>query len=392
MFLISTPVEGCAEDNWLKLENVARDYAIFSNIAIPSFHTAPTDELYELARDMQFLDRSVENLFRSFLSSFESALLFENIDLLEGLIIKKQKCGENITNFSWNMAIYSPYMLLSDLADLLYQHYQNLDQQIRHNVAAYRENLKVARECIRTEDTLATQNLACFVREENVIDTEYIQSVYVAVPLKSESMWYEVCETLHDNMVACSSCLVAEDRDYKLYSVVIVREDFLEFRDNCAKYGFIARVYQCDPNGFARKFHERQKVEETAHYQNIMLIQWLKIVADEIFEVLMHVKIFRAYIASSIVYGGREFQIIMFHPRRNLSQRLQTALTKLYEEDEIEQESDVITDESDILDSSNLSDSEMYLALDSDSEILLKPKSFYPPYLIYKVYLPFPQC
>ncbi|KAL3997647.1 V-ATPase subunit C family protein [Acanthocheilonema viteae] len=385
MFLISTPVDDCPEASWLKLQNVARNFATFSNIAIPNFRTAPIAELYELSKDMQLLDHSVENLFRSFLSAFENVLLFEDIDLLENLIIRKQRYGENITDFSWNMAIYSPHLLLSDLCELFYKHFQNLDQQIRHNVTTYKENLKIAKEYIRTEETLATQNLACFVREETIIDTEYIQSVYVAVPQQSANTWLEICETLHDSMVACSSCFIIEDDDYKLYSVVVVREDFLEFRDNCAKYGFIARGYQCDPDGFARKLHERQKVEEAARYQNIMLIQWLKLMADEIFEVLIHIKIFRAYISSLIIYDGREFQIIMFYPRKNSSQRLQSELTKLYEEQE---ESDV-TDETVSLHSSDLSDSDA----DSNSGPERKPKieSLYPPYLIYKVGLPFPE-
>lgn len=378
MFIISTPVEDCPEANWLRLKNVAHNFATFSTISIPNFQIAPKAQLYELSKDTQLLDHSVENLFRSFLSAFENVLLFEDVDLLENLVIRKQRYGENITDFSWNIAIYSPHLLLPDLCELFYKHFQSLDQQIRHNVAMYKENLKIAKEYIRTEETLATQNLARFVREESVIDTEYIQSVFVAVPQRSVNTWLEICETLHDSMVARSNCFIIEDDDYKLYSVVIVRENFLEFRDNCAKYGFIARQYQCDPDEFSRKLHEQQKIEEAARYQNIMLIQWLKLMADEIFEVLIHIKIFRAYISSSIIYDGREFQIIMFYPRKNLSQRLQSELMKLHDEGE---ESDV-TDESDLLDSNS----------DSDSlrESILE--NFYPPYLIYKVGLPFPEC
>ncbi|VDK80235.1 unnamed protein product [Litomosoides sigmodontis] len=382
MFLISTPVEGSPEANWLKLQKVAENFATFSNIPIPNFRTAPEAQLYELLKDMQLLDHSMENLFRSFLATFEKVLLFEDVDLLESLVIRKQRYGEKITDFAWNMAIYSPYLLLSDLCELFYKHFQNLNQQIRRNVATYKENLKIAREYIRAEETLVTQNLACFVREESVIDTEYIQTVFIAVPQRSTNVWLEVYETLHDSAVACSSCFITEDDDYKLYSMVVVREDFVDFRDSCAKYGFIARGYQSDPGGFARKFHERQKVEEAARYQNIMLIQWLKLMADEIFEVLIHVKVFRAYISSSIIYSGRRFQIIMFYPRKNLSQRLQSELTKLYEEEESN-----ITDETDSLDSSDLSIEDS----DSDSEReSAKLEDSCPPYLIYKVGLPLP--
>lgn len=381
MFLISTPVEDRSKASWLKFQDVAQNFATFSKIQIPNFQTAPKAELYDLSKDMQLLDHSMENLFRSFLTVFEKVLLFEDVDLLESLVMRKQRYGEKITDFVWNMATYSPDLSLSDLCQLFYKHFQNLDQQIRRNVATYKENLKIAREYIRAEETLATQNLACLVREKTVIDTEYIQSVYIAVPQRSANVWLEVCETLHDSAVACSSCFIIEDDDYKLYSMVIVREDFLDFRDSCAKYGFIARGYQCDPDGFARKLHERQKVEEAARYQNIMLIQWLKLMADEIFEVLIHVKIFRAYISSLIAYSDRKFQIAMFYPRKNLSQRLQSELTKLYGK-----KGSNIKDESDSLDLSSSnpeSESERQLAK-------AKVKSPHPPYLIYKVSLPLP--
>lgn len=364
MFLISAPVEDCVEVSWLKLKSVALNFATFSNISIPKFRTAPKAELHELSKDLLHMDHSVENLFRYLLSTFEGVLQLEDVDLLEHLVVQKQTYGENITNFSWNMTKYSPYLSLSDLCHLFYKHFQNLNRQMRNNVVTYKENLKIATDYIIAEETLATQNLTSVVREETVVDTEYIQSVYVAVPQQSTDTWLEVYETLHDSVIACSNCFIVEDNDYKLYSVVIVRDDFLEFRDNCAKIGFIAREYRSDQDGFARKLHERRKLEEATRYQNVMLIQWLKVIADDIFEVLIHIKIFRAYIASLIRYGHNNFQIIMFYPKKNSSQRLQIELRKLYEDDD---------------------------KIDLDSEIELKQKNSYLPYLIYKVGLAFPQ-
>ncbi|EFO23227.1 hypothetical protein LOAG_05259 [Loa loa] len=368
MFLISAPIEDCAEASWLKLKAVVLNFATFSSISIPKFRTAPKAELYELSKDLLQLDHSVENLLRSLLGTFEDVLRLEDVDLLEHLVVQKQTYGENITNFSWNMAKYSPYLLLSDLCHLFYKHFRNLDQQMRNNAATYKENLKIATEYITAEETLATQNLARLVREETVIETEYIQSVYIAVPQQSANTWLEVYEALHDSVVACSSCFIAEDSDYKLYSAVVVREDFLEFRDNCAKIGFIAREYQCDQEGFARKLHERRKLEEATRYQNIMFTQWLKVIADDMFEVLIHIKVFRAYIGSLIRYGRGKFHIIMFYPRSNSLQRLQSELRKLYAEEEYIGETD-----------------------QPESERKLRQGNDSPPYLMYKIGLAFPE-
>ncbi|KAM3722061.1 V-type proton ATPase subunit [Dirofilaria immitis] len=270
MFLISAPIQDWVEKSWLKLEIIAFNFASFSNIQIPNFQAASKTELYELSKDLLHLDHSVESLFRSLLSTFESVLLQEDVDLLEHLIIQKQS----------------------------------------------------------------------YVSEETVIDTDYIQSVYVAVPHQSEDSWLETYETIHDSVVACSSCFVAEDSDYKLYSVVIVCEDFLEFRENCAKFGFIARGYRSDPDGYARKLHEQRKLEEATRYQNV----------------------FRAYIGSLLRYGEAKFQIIMFYPRKNLSQRLQAELKKFYEKQQDKNDTN-----------------------ESDSEAELKKGSSHLPFLIYKI-------
>uniref|UniRef100_A0A915PK89 V-type proton ATPase subunit C n=1 Tax=Setaria digitata TaxID=48799 RepID=A0A915PK89_9BILA len=370
MFLISAPIYDCDESSWLKLKAVAFNFATFSKIQTPKFRIAPKSELYELSKDMLQLDHSVENLFRFLLSTFEDVLQQEGVDLLEHLITQKQLYGGNITNFSWDVAKYSPYLFLSDLCHLFYKHFHELDQQMRSNVATYKENLKVAAEYIIAEETLATQNLARCVYQESVIDTEYIQSVYVAVPRQLATKWLEVYETLHDSVVSCSSCFITEDNDYKLYAVVIIRKGFLEFRDNCAKNGFIAREYQSDQDGFARKLHEQRKLEEATQYQNVMLIQWLKVISDDLFELLLHIKLFRAYVGSLLRYGQNKFQTIMFYPRKNSSQRLQIELRKLYEKQD--EKNETITNR-------------------TVQQKQVKQEGNFLPYLIYKVDLGFPE-
>lgn len=366
MFLISAPVEDCDEANLLKLKAVALNYATFSNIPIPEFRTAPAAVLHELAKDLSQLDHAMENLLHHLLSTFESVLRLEGVDLLEHLVIEKQIYKDSITNFTWNTVKYSPYLSLNDLCDLFYKDFRDLDHQMRKNVATHKENLKIATEYVFTEETLATQDLTRIILKETVIDTEYIQSVYVAVPHQLSNTWSEVYETLHDSVVACSSCFVAEDSDYKLYSVAIVRDAFLEFRQNCAKIGFIAREYSSDQDKFALKIHERRKVEEATQYQNIMLIQWLKVIADDMFEVLIHIKVFRAYVGSLIRYDHGKFQITMFYPRKSSSQQLQSELEKIYEEQE-------------------------YATGQSNLESTMNPEGSHLPYLIYKVSFPFPE-
>lgn len=365
MFLISAPIEDCAEASWLELKAVALNHTTFSNIPIPEFRTASGAELHELAKDLLQLDHAMENLLHYLLSTFESVLRLEGVDLLEHLVIEKQIYRDSITNFSWNTAKYSPYLSLTNLCDLFYKDFRDLDQQMRKNVATHKENLKIATEYVITEETLATQDLTRIVPKEAVIDTEYIQSIYVAVPQQSSSTWLEVYETLHESVVACSSCFVAEGNDYKLYSVAIVRDAFLEFRENCAKIGFIAREYPSDQDKFARKLHQRRKVEEATQCQNTTLIQWLKVIADDMFEVLIHIKVFRACVGSLIRYDRGKFQITMFYPRKSSSQQLQCELEKFYEE--------------------------QYATGQSNLERTMKPKDEYLPYLIYKVSFPFPE-
>ncbi|VDM92649.1 unnamed protein product [Onchocerca ochengi] len=368
MFIISAPIKECFETSWLKLKVVAYDFASFSNVSIPNFRTTSKVELHELAKDLLHMDHCVENLFRSLLFTFEDVLEQEGVDLLEYLIVQKRSYGENITDFEWNMNKYSPYLLLFDLCHVFYNHFHELDQQMRHNIAMYKENLKIAKEYIAAEESLVTQNFTRIVREETIIDTEYIQSVYVAVPYELTNTWLEVYETIHDSVVACSSCFITEDNDYKLFSVVIVRENFAEFRENCAKFGFITRRFRTDPNGYARKLHEKRKLEEATRYQNVLLIQWLKVIADELFDLLIHIKILRAYVASSIRYDKEEYQIIMFYPRKNLSQQLQSELTEFYEKQQ-----------------------EINVTNEPNSERKLKKGPTYLPYLIYKVNLAFPE-
>ncbi|VDN01117.1 unnamed protein product [Thelazia callipaeda] len=331
LFIIASPSDRTEGEKLFKFKKAVSSFTTVSSVNMPSLEAVSRCELHELSRDMQQLDYSVENLLQSLVCSFAGLLERQNVYLFEHIKEQKESDGSDITEFIWDEYSYPPEKELSVLSMKLYRRFHDIDRRLRRNADTFENNIKIAAGYQLPYSTLASRNLIDLIPRTCVIDTDYIQSVFVAVPKLSNVNWLSVYQSLHESVVAGSSCFIAEDEDYKLYSAVIVRHDFEEFRRNCAKYQFIVRRYPTDDDQYGATCHREFKFYEVTHYQNKVFVDYLKAVVLEIFDLILHIKVLRAHLGNLAMFGGRVCHLLILYPEKDMESQLQQKLREAFD-------------------------------------------------------------
>ena len=81
---------------------------------------------------------------------------------------------------------------------------------------------------------MVTKDLSDVVKAEDfVLNSEYLQTVVVAVPKLVVKEWEQKYTTYADMVVPGSAKRITEDADHVLYTVTIFKKVFDEYRNNC---------------------------------------------------------------------------------------------------------------------------------------------------------------
>ncbi|KAJ3412956.1 hypothetical protein HDV05_008671 [Chytridiales sp. JEL 0842] len=126
----------------------------------------------------------------------------------------------------------------------------NLRTLLNNDLDQWRSNLAIGDSI----GNLAVRSLYDVVKKEYfVLDSEYLQTVLVAVPKNFEKEWLETYETLTQMVVPRSSQAIAEDEEYKLFTVTLFQRVLEEYTHKAREKKFIVRDF---------KWNEEQMAQE----------------------------------------------------------------------------------------------------------------------------------
>ena len=92
-----------------------------------------------------------------------------------------------------------------------------------------------------------TRNVADLVKKEHfVLDSEYLQTMLVVVPLSNITDWNMKYEKLTDMIVPRSSQLIYQDNDHALVSITCFKKVVDEFKQRARENKFVVRDFAYD--------------------------------------------------------------------------------------------------------------------------------------------------
>lgn len=162
---------------------------------------------------------------------------------------------------------------------------------------------------------LTTKLLDGIVTKEHIVDTDYLQTLFIVVPKNMQKEWMAKYETL-DNLVVPESSeyvskqifthffrLIAEDTEYALYNVIVIRKHAKDFEKKCQENKFIPREFEYDEKRYKMSLLESEKMNEKKETTKKELYEWCKMAFSECFSAWIHLKAIRTFVESVLRYG-----------------------------------------------------------------------------------------
>jgi len=156
----------------------------------------------------------------------------------------------------------------------------------------------------KKQGNLSVRSLADVVTKEDVIeDSEYMETLLVAVPKSSVKDWNSKYERLSTMVVPRSSKVVASDEDYTLFGVVVFKRVHDEFVQKCRENKFIVRDFVFSEDELAKQQDELEAADTTEKELWTELLRLSRTNFSESFQILVHLKVIRLFVESVLRYG-----------------------------------------------------------------------------------------
>jgi len=334
-WLISAPGEKTCQQTFDKLNQATSKQQLSSNwkYHIPDLKVGTLDQLVGLSDDLGKLDTFVEQITRK-VSNYLGEVLEDQRDKLgENLLANGVDLATYVTQFRWDMAKYPIKQSLKNLSDIISKQVSQIESDLKTKSAAY-NSLKSSLQSIEKKQvgSLVTRNVADLVKKEHfVLDSEYLVTLLVVVPLSNINDWNNKYEKMTDMIVPRSSQLIYQDNDHALLSVSCFHKVVDEFKQKARENKFLVRDFTYDEEQLKSGKNELTKLHTDKKKQFGPLVRWLKVNFGESFTAWIHVKALRVFVESVLRFGlPVNFQGMVLLPQKKQTKKLRDTLNELY--------------------------------------------------------------
>jgi len=226
--------------------------------------------------------------------------------LAQHILVEERPVDEYLLNdWSWNEGRYVLHKSLKEIADTLAKELTSIDNIMKSKL----NNYNLAKGSLvqmqrKKTGNLSIRSLVDIVTKENFIqDSEYMETLLIAVPKSLIKEWNSKYEKLTSMVVPRSSSSLASDEDYALFSVVIFRRVHEEFVNKCRENKFIVRDFAFSEENIHTQKEELEAADVTEKELWTELLRLARTNFSEAFQLLVHLKVLRLFVESVLRYG-----------------------------------------------------------------------------------------
>jgi len=207
--------------------------------------------------------------------------------------------------WKWKDGRYDIHKSLRDLVDTLNKEMISIDNALKSKLNNY--NLvkgSLTQMQRRKTGNLSVRALADVVSKDDFIqDSEYMETLLVAVPKNLVRDWNAKYERLTNMIVPRTSTLLASDDEFSLFSVVVFRRVHDDFIQKCREQKFIVRDFVYSEEEIAKQENDLQVTNVTEKELWTELLRLARTNFSESFQILVHLKVIRLFVESVLRYG-----------------------------------------------------------------------------------------
>jgi V-type H+-transporting ATPase subunit C len=305
------------------------DFSVNYKFQVPDLRVGTLDSLMALSDDLGKIDAYVENVTRKIATQLYE-VIESKTEKFDSLTVNNNNIDTYLTFFRWDEAKYPTSQSLKALTVLIQVQTAKLDEELKAKATEYTNLMhNIYAEERKAGGNLVVKDLTDIVTEKHVIETEYLETLFVAVPRYAYKQWLSSYEKLTDFVLPRSSLLIEEDSEYGLYRVVLFRRVSEDFKNLARERKFTVRDFKFDPNRSAKNDKKRLEAEKEKQRKN--LIRWAKTNFSEAFIGWIHLKAIRVFVESVLRYGlPTNFQAMLLLPHKGKATKLRKCLGDMY--------------------------------------------------------------
>jgi V-type H+-transporting ATPase subunit C len=278
---------------------------------IPKLKVGTLDQFDGLSDDLIKYDATVENITMKVLRTLGEVGEVSEADFNPEVILLDESTvpvSLYLNYFQWDENQYLLNKGLPETTELMYKKVLKIDDELKVKLGEY-NTIKAQLQQLERKATgnLQVKSLDGIVRKEHIVDSEYLQTLFVAVPRALYKQWETTYEDIDEHIsgyvVPQSSELIAEDNEYGLWSVVLIRKMAADFESTCRKNKFIVRQFEYDAQREELSKQDKIDIEKKKETVKSDLFVWCKMAFSECFSAWIHMKAIRVFVESVLRYG-----------------------------------------------------------------------------------------
>ncbi|KAF9925475.1 Vacuolar ATP synthase subunit C [Linnemannia zychae] len=337
-WFVSAPGEGnptvTFQNFKAKIASSQNDLSEVAALPIPKFKIGTLDALVLLSEDLAKEDTAFESSANKLIDIIRTLLGPEAATQLPSNLSVNEKTIDNyLKTYQWNTMKYRTDKSLSELAELLNNEVASIDTLMKNKMANYsviKGNLQSIQR--REVGNLASRNIVPFVKKEHVVlDSEYLETLIVAIPKTLYKDWMNKYETLTQMVVPRSSQKIAEDEEYGLFTVTLFQRIADDFTNKCREERFIVRDFKYSEDAIEEQKRELEEMDASEREQWATILRLAKTNFGEVFQAWTHLKALRVFVESVLRYGlPPDFVGFTIKPKPKQDKKILDILTVQY--------------------------------------------------------------
>mmetsp|Transcript_2301 Transcript_2301/g.8726 ORF Transcript_2301/g.8726 Transcript_2301/m.8726 type:complete len:371 (+) Transcript_2301:90-1202(+) len=337
LWLVALPLEGgSAENTWNILQQkTSRENDLSANFKfnLPELRVGTLDSLLALSDDLVKVSSLVAGTTQKIRRHImESASAEGENEVNAELVVDGISAERFLTAFTWDEAKHPARRPLRETMERLQESVAKIEDDFRvktGDLASAKTQLGALSR--KAAGSLATRDLGEIVQDSDLVNTENLTTLCVAVPKYNQKEWLDTYETLAQFVVPRSSKLINEDGEYALYTVTLFRRVVDAFNTAARENSFQVREFSLDAEAVQAKIAERNDLERDIKERRTSMYQWCQTSYGEVFGAWVHVCAIRLFVESILRYGlPPSFQACVMKPQKRSEKKLRGILANTF--------------------------------------------------------------
>eukprot|EP01117_Protostelium_nocturnum_P011929 TRINITY_DN4363_c0_g1_i1.p1 TRINITY_DN4363_c0_g1~~TRINITY_DN4363_c0_g1_i1.p1 ORF type:complete len:371 (-),score=77.73 TRINITY_DN4363_c0_g1_i1:154-1266(-) len=304
------------------------DLATQHKFSVPDLKVGTLNSLMALSDDLGKIDTHAETVSRKIAQQLCD--LNDSSDRGEVLTVGQNNYDSYVHYFTWDESKYSSSLPLKALTALIHGQCNKWEEELKTKVVEYNNVVHaLGAEERKAGGNLAIRDISDFVKQESVVQTEYLETVFIVIPKFSVKEFLGTYEKLANYVLPRSAEQLTEDNEYALFRVVLFKKFVADFTAAAREKKWVVKDYTFDPNRSLKA--ERKKIEAEKDKLKKNMTRWCKTNFAEAFVAWIHLKAIRVFVESVLRYGlPINFQAVLLLPKKGKQQKLRKLLNDMF--------------------------------------------------------------